>query len=120
LTQGGSIEMKGLSVIMQATRKIPRAILDLLEKNGVAVGDVGMFLMHQANLILIRKVAATLKTPVERFFCNIEGYGNTSSASLLIAAAEWWAGASLPLTAPVVMAAFGAGFNWGAVLALPV
>lgn len=119
LAQGGTLEMKGLAVIMQASRKIPRAVADLLEKNGVSAEDVGVFLMHQANLNLIRKVATTLKVPEERFFCNIEGYGNTSSASLLIAAAEWWAGVAAPLRAPMVLAAFGAGFNWGAVLALP-
>jgi 3-oxoacyl-[acyl-carrier-protein] synthase-3 len=119
LAQGGTLEMKGLAVIMQASRKIPRAISDLLEKNAVAVEDIGTFLMHQANLNLIRKVASTLKVPDERFFSNIERYGNTSSASLLIAAAEWWALGVTPLTAPVVLATFGAGFNWGAVLVLP-
>jgi 3-oxoacyl-[acyl-carrier-protein] synthase-3 len=118
LTLGGTLQMKGLAVIMQASRKIPRAILDLLEKNKVAIEDVGVFLMHQANLNLIRKVASVLKVSDERFFCNIERYGNTSSASLLIAAAEWWSGTAL--AAPLVLAAFGAGFNWGAVLALPV
>jgi 3-oxoacyl-[acyl-carrier-protein] synthase-3 len=120
LPQGGPIEMKGLSVIAQASRKIPRSISDLLTKNGIVPGDVGTFLMHQANLNLIRKIAAMLKVPDERFFCNIEDYGNTSSASLLIAAAEWRAGVAAPITAPLVLATFGAGFNWGAVLALPV
>jgi 3-oxoacyl-[acyl-carrier-protein] synthase-3 len=120
LKAGGVIEMKGLAVIMQASRKIPRAIADLLEKHGIAVGDVGAFVMHQANLNLIRKVATTLKVPEERFFRNIERYGNTSSASLLIAAAEWWSGVNGKLGAPMVLATFGAGFNWGAVLVAPV
>jgi 3-oxoacyl-[acyl-carrier-protein] synthase III len=120
LAHGGTIEMKGMVVIAQATRKIPRAIADLLEKHGKIPEDVEVFLMHQANANLVRKVAATLKVPAERFFCNIERYGNTSSASLLIAAAEWWETAPNPLTQPLVLAAFGAGFNWGAVLAVPV
>jgi 3-oxoacyl-[acyl-carrier-protein] synthase III len=120
LQPGGTLQMKGLSVILQASRKIPRAIALLLEKHGIAASDVGVFLMHQANLNLLRKVAAALKVPNERFFCNIERYGNTSSASLLIAGAEWWASVKAPLTMPLVLAAFGAGFNWGAVLAMPV
>jgi 3-oxoacyl-[acyl-carrier-protein] synthase-3 len=120
LQHGGKLEMKGMSVIAQASRKIPRAIAGLLEKHGIAPGDVGVFLMHQANLNLMRKVAAVLKISDERFFCNIERYGNTSSASLLIAAAEWWATMKAPLAAPVVLAAFGAGFTWGGVLAMPI
>jgi 3-oxoacyl-[acyl-carrier-protein] synthase-3 len=119
LQHGGAIQMKGLDVIVQASRKIPRSIEDLLSKNHLKAADVSVFLMHQANVNLIRKVAAVLQVPVERFFSNIARYGNTSSASLLIAASEWRAGNPTPLTAPVVLAAFGAGFNWGAILALP-
>jgi 3-oxoacyl-[acyl-carrier-protein] synthase-3 len=121
LQHGGAIQMKGLDVIVQASRKIPRSIEDLLTKNNLKPADVGVFLMHQANVNLIRKVATALQAPDSeaRFFCNIQRYGNTSSASLLIAASEWHAANPTPPTTPIVFAAFGAGFNWGAILALP-
>jgi 3-oxoacyl-[acyl-carrier-protein] synthase-3 len=119
LQHGGVIQMKGLDVIVQASRKIPRSIEDLLTKNNLKPADVSVFLMHQANVNLIRKVATALSVPEDRFFRNIDRYGNTSSASLLIAASEWQAANPRPPTAPIVLAAFGAGFNWGAILALP-
>ncbi|HEX4578174.1 MAG TPA: ketoacyl-ACP synthase III [Edaphobacter sp.] len=119
LQHGGFIQMKGLDVIVQASRKIPRSIEDLLTKNNLRPTDVGVFLMHQANVNLIRKVATALSVPEARFFRNISRYGNTSSASLLIAASEWRTANPTPPTTPVVLAAFGAGFNWGAILALP-
>ena len=119
LQHGGAIQMKGLDVIVQASRKIPRSIEDLLTRNQLKPTDVGVFLMHQANVNLIRKVATALSIPEDRFFRNIEHYGNTSSASLLIAASEWHAANPTPPTSPIVFAAFGAGFNWGAILALP-
>src|SRR6202051_2336709 len=119
LQHGGTIQMKGLDVIIQASRKIPRSIEDLLTRNQLKPADVSLFLMHQANLNLIRKVATALAIPEDRFFRNIDRYGNTSSASLLIAASEWHAANPAPPTAPIVLAAFGAGFNWGAILALP-
>jgi 3-oxoacyl-[acyl-carrier-protein] synthase-3 len=121
LQHGGSIQMKGLDVIVQASRKIPRSIEDLLTRNQLKPADVSVFLMHQANVNLIRKVASALAVPDSeaRFFRNIQRYGNTSSASLLIAASEWHAANPAPPTSPVVFAAFGAGFNWGAILALP-
>jgi 3-oxoacyl-[acyl-carrier-protein] synthase-3 len=112
--------MKGLDVIVQASRKIPRAIEDLLTRNQLKPADVGVFLMHQANANLIRKVATALGVLEGPFFRNIDRYGNTSSASLLIAASEWHAANPTPPTSPIVFAAFGAGFNWGAILALPV
>jgi 3-oxoacyl-[acyl-carrier-protein] synthase-3 len=54
-----------------------------------------------------------------KFFRNLERYGNTSSASLLIAATEWWRETGGSLQAPAVFAAFGAGLNWGALLVAP-
>jgi 3-oxoacyl-[acyl-carrier-protein] synthase-3 len=113
----GALQMNGLAVIMHASRKLPRAIGDLLSKHGVLPAEIGVYLMHQANGNLLRKVASTLKVPEERVFSNIERYGNTSSASLLIAAAEWRSSGAQPAAGPIVLAAFGAGFHWGVVLA---
>jgi 3-oxoacyl-[acyl-carrier-protein] synthase-3 len=115
----GQIHMDGQAVILQAARKIPRAINELLGRNRIAAGEVEAFLLHQANLNLIARVAAAVKAPRERFFTNIAHCGNTSSASLLIAADEWHGAQTAPLSGPLVFSAFGAGLNWGALLALP-
>lgn len=120
--EDGRFRMDGQAVILQAARKIPRAINDLLERNHIAAADVEAFLLHQANLNLIKRVATSVKAPLEKFFANIARYGNTSSASMLIAADEWYHGRSgldVPLAGPLVFAAFGAGINWGALLAIP-
>jgi 3-oxoacyl-[acyl-carrier-protein] synthase III len=110
------LEMNGRSVILQASRKIPAAIGEVLERGGVQAPDVPVFLMHQANQNLIDRVARALAVEPSRFYSNIGRYGNTSSASMLIAASEWSAEHALAAGTPVVMAAFGAGFNWGAIL----
>ena len=109
------LHMDGRTIILQASRKLPRVISELLEKHHLRPGDIGTYLMHQANLNLITRVASALEVPEQRFFRNIARYGNTSSASLLIASAEWYR-PEIPLEAPVVMATFGAGLNWGALL----
>jgi 3-oxoacyl-[acyl-carrier-protein] synthase-3 len=117
--QDGRFYMDGSAVILHASRKMPRAINELLARNHFAVADVETFLLHQANLNLILRVASGLKAPRERFFSNIDRYGNTSSASLLIAADEWRGEHSGALIGPLVFSAFGSGLNWGALLALP-
>ncbi len=109
---GSPVYMNGRMVILHAARKVPAAIATLLARRGVAAGDVRVFLMHQANANLLAKIAQTVGVDVSKFYSNIARYGNTSSASMLIAASEWdggWDG-------PIVFAAFGAGFQWGAMM----
>ena len=113
----GPLEMNGRAVILQASRKIPRAIGELLERHHIAAGDVEAFVMHQANQNLIDGVARALGVPAARFYSNIRRYGNTSAASMLIAAAEWSREAGFRAGVPVIFAGFGAGFHWGALLA---
>ncbi|MBA3973992.1 MAG: ketoacyl-ACP synthase III [Candidatus Solibacter sp.] len=111
------LKMNGRTVILQASRKIPGIIRSLLERNAVDPQLVPVYLMHQANQNLIDRVADAIGVPAERFFSNIAKYGNTSSASMLIAASEWIDSHKLTKGDPVVFAAFGAGFHWGSLLA---
>lgn len=110
------LEMNGRSVILQASRKIPGAIAELLERNHKSASLVKTFLMHQANQNLMDRVARALEVDAGRFHTNIRRYGNTSSASMLIAAAEWWQNPGPSAGDLICFAAFGAGFNWGALL----
>ncbi len=114
---GAPLEMNGRSVILQASRKIPSAIRELLDRNGLAASTVKVFLMHQANQNLMDRVARALGVDAARFYSNIRRYGNTSSASMLIAAEEWWRAGGAKQGDVVCFAAFGAGFHWGALLA---
>ena len=109
------MQMKGLTVILQAARKLPSVIEEVLARRNIAAADVAQFVMHQANQNLIARVAKGLKVDPARMFSNVAKYGNTSSASMLIAAAE-----CEPAPGPVVFAGFGAGFNWGALVAQSV
>jgi 3-oxoacyl-[acyl-carrier-protein] synthase-3 len=117
--ENGRIAMEGRSVILQAVRKIPRTLNELLARNQLTPADPSAWLMHQANLNLIARVARSLRVPEGRFFVNLARYGNTSSASLLIAADEWRSAHAGALEGPLVLTAFGSGLNWGALLALP-
>jgi 3-oxoacyl-[acyl-carrier-protein] synthase-3 len=110
-----ALRMNGLSVIMQAARKIPTAISEVLARQNVAAAGVQAFLLHQANQNLLVRVAKALGAAPEKVFSNVARYGNTSSASMLIAASEWAQG-NAP-AGDIVFGAFGAGFHWGALIA---
>lgn len=113
----GPVQMNGRSVIMQASRKIPAAIAEVLDRNQVTADSVRTFLLHQANQNLLERVAKSINVPASRFFSNIGRYGNSSSASMLIAASEWNQVNAPAAGETVCFAAFGAGFHWGALLA---
>jgi 3-oxoacyl-[acyl-carrier-protein] synthase-3 len=121
---GEPLHMDGRVVIMQASRKIPAVIREVLDHHQQPAAAIGAFLMHQANQNLIVRVAQALEVAPEKFYSNIARFGNTSSASMLIAAAKWSepgsASSGFRAGEPVVFAGFGAGFHWGALLATGV
>jgi len=112
---GETLHMNGRTVILQAHRKLTESINALLQRNGLGVAGVGLWLFHQANLVLLQQIGKSLKIPPERVFVNVDRYGNTSAASLLIATAEAHQQGRLQ-RGHAAMAAFGAGLSWGAAL----
>jgi 3-oxoacyl-[acyl-carrier-protein] synthase-3 len=116
LAPGGPLVMNGRAVIMQANKKLHASVNALLAQTGVRLADIDLFLFHQANLVLLKQVAKGLGIAEERLFFNLERYGNTSSASLLIAAAEAMEAGRMAPGSRILMAAFGAGFSYGSLL----
>ena len=112
----GSVTMDGRTVILQAGRKIPTVISEALTAAAVEPSAVSAFLLHQANQNLIDRVARTVGVSSDRFPSNIARYGNTSSASMLIAASEYFERHTAKSGEYFCFAAFGAGFHWGAVV----
>jgi 3-oxoacyl-[acyl-carrier-protein] synthase III len=110
------LKMNGRNVIQHASRKMPSAIRTVLERNEVCINDVEAFLLHQANQHLLEKVVAAVGAPKEKLYTVVKKYGNTSSASMLIAADEYFREHKPSIGKHVVFAAFGAGYQWGAVL----
>ncbi len=108
------ITMKGAEVYKFASRIIPEAIEQALAKAGLKSCDIGLLVMHQANLRIIRSVADRLGVDFERVFVNVDRYGNTSAASVPIALTEAQEQGRLKRGDVVATVGFGAGLTWGA------
>jgi len=106
--------MRGEEVLAFSLDKGPAVIRRLLEETGVAKDEVSCFLCHQANINIIRGIAEKLDIPLERFFVNLDRYGNTASASVLIALDEALRSGAVRRGDLVVTVAFGGGLSWGA------
>jgi 3-oxoacyl-[acyl-carrier-protein] synthase-3 len=65
---------------------------------------------------LLKSVARSLGVSMEKLYVNVDRLGNTSAASLLVALSEASEKGLLRPGSLVVLAAFGAGFSWGAAL----
>ena len=92
-----------------------RGLGDVYKRQGWSPDDIDLVIPHQANVRIIEAVAMGLMLPMERFFINIDKYGNTSAASVGIALDEAVAQGRVQPGAKIVFVAFGAGFTSGAV-----
>lgn len=107
-------KMKGKEVFRMAVTKIPEVVEEALRANGLKAEDVDLFLPHQANLRINQFAAARLEVPEEKFYSNIQRYGNTTAASIPIALSEVLEQGALKEGDLLMMVGFGSGFTWGA------
>jgi 3-oxoacyl-[acyl-carrier-protein] synthase-3 len=105
--------MKGSDVFKFAVSTVPKSINRLLEKAGVTADDIDYFVCHQANIRIIEAVARKCKQPMEKFFINLDEYGNTSSASIAIGLSEMSEKGLLKPGMKIICVGFGAGLTWG-------
>jgi len=110
------IHMNGREVFRFATRVIAQATREAVEAAKLTLDDVSLIIPHQANIRIIETAARGLNVPMERFMINIDRYGNTSTASIPIAACEAIEQGKLKAGDRVVFVGFGAGLTWGATL----
>ncbi len=111
-----AIKMAGNETFKHAVTKLVDVSREALERNGVAVSDVDLFVPHQANQRIISAVGKRLGIPDEKVYVNLSRYGNTSAASIPIALAEARELGRLNKGDLVLLAAFGAGLTWGSAL----
>lgn len=108
------MQMDGQAVFKFAVRSVPEVILETLERNDMEIGDIDIFVLHQANKRIVEAVARRLGVPAEKFPMNLQEYGNTSSASIPILLDELNRGGALAKGQKIMLAGFGAGLSWGA------
>jgi 3-oxoacyl-[acyl-carrier-protein] synthase-3 len=109
-----TIRMAGPEVYKFAVRAIPEAAQQAITKAGLTAADVDFVIPHQANLRIIESAAHRLRVPIEKFYVNVQRYGNTSAASVPVALYEAVAAGRVRDGDVGVMVAFGAGYTWGA------
>lgn len=108
------IRMAGQDTFKHAVRRLSEVTEQAVDAAGLKLEDVDVFVYHQANGRILRAVGQRLRLPTERVVDCIGNYGNTSAATVPIGLVEAEREGMLCPGARVVIAAFGAGFTWGA------
>jgi 3-oxoacyl-[acyl-carrier-protein] synthase-3 len=108
------LRMQGAEVYRHAVRRMVAASREALERAGKTVEDIDLFVAHQANVRIIETAALELGLPRDKVMVNVDRVANTSSASIPLALAQAEREGRLHPGDTIAMAAFGAGFVWGA------
>jgi 3-oxoacyl-[acyl-carrier-protein] synthase-3 len=112
-----TVRMDGRSIFRFGVDRGARLVEDLLAEADLAPEGLDWVIPHQANLRIIRAMQERCPVPAERWVVNIDRYGNTASASVMLALAELSASGRLQPGHTIALAAFGAGLTWSGLLA---
>ncbi len=110
------MKMDGREVFKHAVTCMVSAARQTLEEVGATVDDVSLIIPHQANMRIIKAIRDRLGGDAERYFVNLDRYGNTSAASVIVALDEAVRNGRLKRGDLVLLVAFGGGFVWGSTL----
>lgn len=110
------VAMNGQEVFRFSVSRAPSCIREVLEQAGVMQEEVRYYILHQANLRIIKSVAKRLKEPEDKFPVNLNVRGNTSGASIPILLDEMNKEGKLERGDKLVLCGFGGGLTWGAIV----
>lgn len=110
------IYMNGGDVLKFAVNALADSVNKVLDETGLSMDDIKYIVPHQANVRIIQSAAKKLHTDLDKFYINLEKYGNTSSASVPIALNEMYEKGMLKKGDKFILVAFGGGLTYAATM----
>lgn len=108
--------MKGQDVFKFATKVVSKSLKEMMKAHELTNDEIRWIVPHQANKRIIDFAASKLKMDPDKFFINLDEYGNTSAASIPIALNEMKQKGLLAKGDKILLVGFGAGLTWGTAL----
>jgi 3-oxoacyl-[acyl-carrier-protein] synthase-3 len=107
-----TIKMLGKETYKQAVTAMSDAADRALETAGLKYDDIACVIPHQANMRIIEAIAHRMGLPVDKFYVNLEKYGNTSAAAVAIALDEAHRSGRFKIGDYILLVVFGGGLTW--------
>jgi 3-oxoacyl-[acyl-carrier-protein] synthase-3 len=111
-----NLYMNGGEIFAFTIGAVPKAVNSLLDKSGASLGEIDLFVFHQANRYMLEHLRKRLKIPAEKFQVTMHHCGNTVSSTIPIALKHAALEGRLAPGAHVMVVGFGVGYSWGASL----
>lgn len=106
------VKMNGREVFKFASRVLGGSINRVLAQAGMSPDDIDLFIPHQANIRIVEAAARLMRVPMDRFYMNIQRYGNTSAASIPLALVEAIEEGRCKPGDTLALISFGSGLTW--------
>lgn len=87
-------------------------IKQLLSKSGLTEDDVDLYVLHQANQIILESIFRKMKTAKEKTLYHLEECGNTVASTIPIALYHAIADGRVKRGDTLILAGFGVGLSW--------
>ncbi len=113
---GNCLYMNGQNIFIFTIEKIPALVKEILEKNNLTKNNVDYYIFHQANAHILRRQREILDIPEEKFYINLEKYGNTVSSTIPIALKDALETGKVKRGQKIMLIGFGVGLSWGATI----
>ncbi len=110
------IHQAGSEVFKNAVREMADNSKLLMDRNGFTGDQLKLFVPHQANIRIMDAAAKRLDLDPSRMMVNIDRFANTTTATIPTALHQAFEEKRMAKGDLVALAAFGAGFTWGATL----
>jgi 3-oxoacyl-[acyl-carrier-protein] synthase III len=108
-----TVKMAGKETYKQAVTSMFNAATRVLDEAGLQYEDIGCVIPHQANLRIIEAIAQRMGLPMEKFYVNLDRFGNTSAAAVAIALDEAHRTGRIQIGDHILLVVFGGGLTWG-------
>ncbi|MBR2185781.1 MAG: 3-oxoacyl-ACP synthase, partial [Lachnospiraceae bacterium] len=115
-SEKSKVHMDGRAVFKFAVAAIPKVMNTIFEKSGKTLEDVDHCICHQANARIIDHVVKKYNAPAEKFYKNMERFGNTSAASVPTAMNEMWEKGMIKPGQTLLLVGFGGGLTMAGAL----
>ena len=110
------LRMNGREVFKSAVRVMETVAKEMLEQHHLTPDQISLVVPHQANIRIIEALAGNLGMSMDKFYINLDRYGNTSSASIPLALDEARRAGRVKRGDLILLVAFGAGLTYGSTL----
>lgn len=107
--------LEGREVFREGVEKFANQVSEIMDAHQIQADDIAQVILHQSNARMMEAAIERVALPADKFFNNVDRYGNTCAASIPICLSEFLEESPNSL-GHVICAAVGAGLTWGSTL----